>query len=160
MYSSWTMSYPIIHYGSHKPHHLVSRLEEMEIANYCLYPFFKPANSFGITNFSNSSIAYYSKGHRFRTGSMSVLWWKGGRHLLINVRPIRPRPKSKPSVITSATYEVGSVNRWQMDLIRKACDIRTWNKHLFLNISSNDNDTLVSSLYQCVETRSIGVFWL
>jgi hypothetical protein len=33
-------------------------------------------------------------------------------------------------------------------------------KHLFLDISSTNNDTLVSSLYKCVETRSIKVFWL
>jgi hypothetical protein len=33
-------------------------------------------------------------------------------------------------------------------------------KHLFLVISSTDTDTLVLSLYQCVETRITGVFWL
>jgi hypothetical protein len=33
-------------------------------------------------------------------------------------------------------------------------------KHLFLDISSTNIDTLVPSLYQCVETRSIEVFWL
>jgi hypothetical protein len=31
-------------------------------------------------------------------------------------------------------------------------------EHLFLDIPSNNNDTLVSSLYQCVETHSIEVF--
>jgi hypothetical protein len=57
-------------------------------------------------------------------------------------------------------YEEESVNRPQMDVIRKKCDIRTWEKYLFLNISSTNIDTLVPSLYQCVETRSIQVFWL
>jgi hypothetical protein len=33
-------------------------------------------------------------------------------------------------------------------------------KYLFLDISSTTIDTLVTSLYQCVETRSIEVFWL
>jgi hypothetical protein len=33
-------------------------------------------------------------------------------------------------------------------------------KHLFLDISSTNIDTLVPSLYQCVETRSTEVFWL
>jgi hypothetical protein len=32
--------------------------------------------------------------------------------------------------------------------------------NLFLDISSTNIDTLVSSLYRCVETRSIEVFWL
>jgi hypothetical protein len=45
-----------------------------------------------------------------------------------------------------------------MDVKRKACDIRTWKKHLFLDTSSTDIDTLVPSLYLCVETRSIEVF--
>jgi hypothetical protein len=43
---------------------------------------------------------------------------------------------------------------------RKACDIQTRKKNLFLDISSTSIDTLVPSLYQCVETRSIEVFWL
>jgi hypothetical protein len=49
-----------------------------------------------------------------------------------------------------------------MDKKRKICDIRTWKKkkHLFLDISSTNINTLVPSLYQCVETRSIEVFWL
>jgi hypothetical protein len=33
-------------------------------------------------------------------------------------------------------------------------------KFLFLDISSTNTDTLVSSLYQCVKTHSIEVFWL
>jgi hypothetical protein len=48
-----------------------------------------------------------------------------------------------------------------MDIKRKTCDIRTWGKHLFLDMSSANIDTLVPSLCQCVETRSIEVFsWL
>jgi hypothetical protein len=33
-------------------------------------------------------------------------------------------------------------------------------KRLFHDISSTNIDTLAPSLYQCVETRSIEVFWL
>jgi hypothetical protein len=33
-------------------------------------------------------------------------------------------------------------------------------QHLFPDISSINTDTIVSSLYQCAETRSIEVFWL
>jgi hypothetical protein len=52
-----------------------------------------------------------------------------------------------------------SVNRSQMDIKREIYDIRIWKKkHLFLDISSTNIDTLVPSLYQCVETRSIKVF--
>jgi hypothetical protein len=47
-----------------------------------------------------------------------------------------------------------SINRSQMDVKSKTCDIRTWNKHLFIDISSTDIDILVPTLYQCVETRS------
>jgi hypothetical protein len=42
----------------------------------------------------------------------------------------------------------------QINIKRKACDIRTWKKRLFLDISSTNIDILVPSLYQCVETRS------
>jgi hypothetical protein len=46
-----------------------------------------------------------------------------------------------------------------MDIKLKTCDIRTWKKkHLFLDIPSTN--TLVPSLYQCVETGSIEVSWL
>jgi hypothetical protein len=49
----------------------------------------------------------------------------------------------------------------QIDIKPKTCDIRTWKKkHLFLNISSTNIETLVQSLYQCVKTRSTEVFWL
>jgi hypothetical protein len=43
---------------------------------------------------------------------------------------------------------------------RKICDIWTWKKHLFLDISSTNIDTLVSSLCRCVETHSMESFWL
>jgi hypothetical protein len=59
-----------------------------------------------------------------------------------------------------AKYEGESVNRSQTDTERKTCDIRTWEKHLFLNISSTRIDTLVPLLYQCAETCSIEVIWL
>jgi hypothetical protein len=49
-------------------------------------------------------------------------------------------------------YEGESVNRPQMDIKRKTCDIRTWKKHLFLDISSTNIDTVVLLLYQCVES--------
>jgi hypothetical protein len=42
-----------------------------------------------------------------------------------------------------------------MDIKRKTYDIRTCKKHLFLDISSTNIDTLVPSLYQCVETRDV-----
>jgi hypothetical protein len=44
-----------------------------------------------------------------------------------------------------------------MDIKRKTCDIRTW-KICISRISSTNIDTLVPSLYQCVETRSMEVF--
>jgi hypothetical protein len=46
-----------------------------------------------------------------------------------------------------------------MDIKRKTCDVRYWNK-ISLDISSTNIDTLVPSLYQFVETRSSKVFWL
>jgi hypothetical protein len=57
-------------------------------------------------------------------------------------------------------YEGESVNRSRIDIKRKTCDIRTWKKHWFLDISTINIDALVPSLYHCVETRSIEVFWL
>jgi hypothetical protein len=59
---------------------------------------------------------------------------------------------------TNHIYEVESINRSQMNMKHKTCDIRTWKKHLFLDISSTNFDTLAPSLYQCVETRSIVAF--
>jgi hypothetical protein len=58
------------------------------------------------------------------------------------------------------SYEGQSVHRSQMDIKRKTCDTRTWKKHLFLDISSTNIATLVPSLYQFVETRSMEVFRL
>jgi hypothetical protein len=57
-------------------------------------------------------------------------------------------------------YERESVNRSQIYMKRKICDIRTWEKQIrvFLHISSTTTDTLVPLLYQCVETRCIEVF--
>jgi hypothetical protein len=47
-----------------------------------------------------------------------------------------------------------------MGIKRKTCNIRTWKKKIFLDISSTNIDTLVPSLYYCVETRRIEVFRL
>jgi hypothetical protein len=41
----------------------------------------------------------------------------------------------------------------------KTCDIQTWNKHLFLDMTSTNTDTLVHLLYQCIKIHSIEVFW-
>jgi hypothetical protein len=59
-----------------------------------------------------------------------------------------------------ALYEGGSVNWSEMDIRRKTCYIRTWEKHLFLDISPTDIVRLVPSLYHCVETHSIEAFWV
>jgi hypothetical protein len=47
-----------------------------------------------------------------------------------------------------------------MDIQRRTCDIRVWKKHLSVDIFFTNIDTLVPSLYQCVETRSLEVFRL
>jgi hypothetical protein len=57
-------------------------------------------------------------------------------------------------------YEGQSVTESQMDTKHKMCYIRTWEKHLFLYISSTNIDTLVPSLYQWVETRRTEVYCL
>jgi hypothetical protein len=44
-----------------------------------------------------------------------------------------------------------------MDIKGKTCDIRTWKKHVLLNISSTNVDAL-APFYQGLETRSIEVF--
>jgi hypothetical protein len=59
---------------------------------------------------------------------------------------------------THSKYEGESVNKTQLDIKRKTGDIRAWEKHSFLDKSSTSIDTLVPSLYQCVETRRIDVF--
>jgi hypothetical protein len=47
-----------------------------------------------------------------------------------------------------------------MDIKHITCDIRTGKKHIFLDIPSTNINKLVPSLYQCVKTHSIEVFWL
>jgi hypothetical protein len=69
-----------------------------------------------------------------------------------------PRVKVLIRELNFETYEGELVNRSYMDIKRKTCDTRIWKKHLFLNISSVSVDTLVPSLYEGVETRSIEVF--
>jgi hypothetical protein len=54
-------------------------------------------------------------------------------------------------------YEEESVRRPQMVIKLNTCDIRTWRKNLFLDISSTNVNTHFSSLYQCVETLNIEV---
>jgi hypothetical protein len=49
-----------------------------------------------------------------------------------------------------------SINRSKMDI--KHIIFEPEEKHLFLDLSSTNIDTLVPSLYQCAETRSIEVF--
>jgi hypothetical protein len=46
-----------------------------------------------------------------------------------------------------------------MNIKRNESDIRTWKEHIFLDISSTNIGSLVPSLYECVETRSIEVFY-
>jgi hypothetical protein len=68
--------------------------------------------------------------------------------------------KTQDSLPGGTMYEGESVYRSQMDIKRKTCDIQIWKKkYLFFDISTNIN-TLVPSLYQCVETHSKEVFWL
>jgi hypothetical protein len=57
-----------------------------------------------------------------------------------------------------AIYKGESVNRSQIDIKCKTYDVQTWNKPSFLDISFTNIDTLVPSLYHCVETRSIEFF--
>jgi hypothetical protein len=92
--------------------------------------------------------------------------WRGGvidfclqnqMQLSVELYYLANDDKKKVLVTLKDTYEGDSVNRSQMDMKRETCDIRTW-EHLFLDISSTSTDTLVPSLYQCVETRSRDVF--
>jgi hypothetical protein len=46
-----------------------------------------------------------------------------------------------------------------MDMKHKICDIRTWTKDLFLDISFININTLAHSHCQCIETRSVEVYW-
>jgi hypothetical protein len=55
----------------------------------------------------------------------------------------------------------GKVSKWVKNGYKTKI-VWYWNlgkKHLFLDVSSTNTDTLIPSLYQCVETRSIEVFW-
>jgi hypothetical protein len=62
--------------------------------------------------------------------------------------------------VRECMYKEESVNTSQVDIKYKSYDIRTWEKHLYLDITSTNTDTYVPSLYQYVEIRSIEVFWL
>jgi hypothetical protein len=88
--------------------------------------------------------------------STSSLIYSSYVHLALSITLI---PSSFPTIIY--TEEGESVNRPQMDINHTTCDIRTWRggKHLFLDISPANIDTFVPPLYQCVNTRSIEVFW-
>jgi hypothetical protein len=56
------------------------------------------------------------------------------------------------SLFTRQTHE------WTLNV--KHAIIRTWKKYLLLDVSSTSNDTLVPSLYQCVEARSTEILRL
>jgi hypothetical protein len=96
--------------------------------------------------------------------SSPSLWWHRGiswSHITVRRNHWRTAAKSVAQTgRTTKIYEVEPVNRSQMDIKRKTCDIRTWKKHLFLDISFTNNVILVSSLYQCMETSRIDVCWL
>jgi hypothetical protein len=64
------------------------------------------------------------------------------------------------TIFLICSYEWESVNRIQMDIIRKTHNIQIWEKHLSLKISFTNIDTLVPLLYQCIESHSTEVFWL
>jgi hypothetical protein len=53
-----------------------------------------------------------------------------------------------------------SVNRSQMDIKRKTCDIRKWKKTFISRLILHQHWHTSPSLYKCVETRSVEVFWL
>jgi hypothetical protein len=55
-------------------------------------------------------------------------------------------------------YKGESVNRSQINIKCKTCDIPTWEKHLFLDISSTNTATLFPSLHQCIKTSSTKSF--
>jgi hypothetical protein len=104
----------------------------------------------GTTYVSNAESPWILTMHMPETESLTV-----ANH---GLQYLRKEGKAVPVL----NYEGESVNRSQVDTERKTCDIRTWKKkHMFIDISSTNIDTLVPSLYQCgVETRSIEVFWL
>jgi hypothetical protein len=55
-------------------------------------------------------------------------------------------PRNNRRLQAHTVYEGESVNRSQIDIKRKTCDKQTWEKHLFLDISSTNIDTLIPSL--------------
>jgi hypothetical protein len=57
-------------------------------------------------------------------------------------------------------YEEESVKRSQIDMKLKTCDIRTWEKHLFLDTCSTNTDIFVPPPYEYFETRNIEIFAL
>jgi prephenate dehydratase len=65
---------------------------------------------------------------------------------------------SVPMYTTIPIYKEESINMSQMNIKCKTCDIRIWEKQLFLDISSTNTEALVPSLYQCIETHSTEVF--
>jgi hypothetical protein len=79
---------------------------------------------------------------------------------LVTITNSKTRPETEVRYLVKQKHDRKSVNGSQMHVKRKICDVRTWNKHLFLDISSTNTDTPVPSLYQCVETHNIEVFWL
>jgi hypothetical protein len=60
--------------------------------------------------------------------------------------------------ILMTDIEGESVNRSQLAI--KHVILELGKEHLFLNISSTNIDTLVPSLYQCIKTHRIEVFYL
>jgi hypothetical protein len=94
----------------------------------------------------------------------SDVWigWRGCQELGTEWEPVDEKCADLCSKFTLfCSYEGESVNRSQMDIKRITCDIGTWKKkHSFLDISSTNIDTLVPTLYQCVETLNIEVVWL
>jgi hypothetical protein len=64
------------------------------------------------------------------------------------------------SALCVPKYEGGSVNTSQMDIKRKIYYIPTCKNPLFFDIYSRNIDTLLPSLYQSHETRSVQVFSL
>jgi hypothetical protein len=61
-------------------------------------------------------------------------------------------------MFTIKSYDGESVNRSQLNIKLQTCDIQVWEKHLFLDMSSTNIDTLVPTLYQYFEACSIDVF--
>jgi hypothetical protein len=54
-------------------------------------------------------------------------------------------------------YEGGSINRSQMDIERKTCDIRAWKKYLFLDMSSTNISVVGIATTYGLDDRGVGV---